>query len=155
MLGNLEEKSIASRIVQFWGCKDLLKKFSERENSEEDSAWAQVKLLLHTFLLEEKYAPLAQLVEQLTLNQWVHGSSPWWCTRFGALWVRNKIHSGTEKYRKSNCYGPLVKRLRRRPLTPQTGVRFSHGSPNFFKKDVDSRLMVCYNNKAAQECATK
>ena len=22
------------------------------------------------------YAPLAQLVEQLTLNQWVHGSSP-------------------------------------------------------------------------------
>ena len=52
------------------------KKFSERENSEEDSARAQVKLLLHTFLLEEKYAPLAQLVEQLTLNQWVHGSSP-------------------------------------------------------------------------------
>ena len=35
-----------------------------------------MKLLLHTFLLEEKYAPLAQLVEQLTLNQWVHGSSP-------------------------------------------------------------------------------
>ena len=26
-------------------------------------------------------APLAQLVEQLTLNQWVLGSSPRWCTR--------------------------------------------------------------------------
>lgn len=26
-------------------------------------------------------------------------------------------------------YGPLVKRSRRRPLTPQTGVRFSYGSP--------------------------
>ena len=26
-------------------------------------------------------------------------------------------------------HGPLVKRSRRRPLTPQTGVRFSHGSP--------------------------
>ena len=25
--------------------------------------------------------------------------------------------------------GPLVKRLRRRPLTPETGVRFPHGSP--------------------------
>ena len=25
-------------------------------------------------------------------------------------------------------YGPLVKRLRRRPLTAQTGVRFSYGS---------------------------
>ena len=25
---------------------------------------------------KEKYAPLAQLVEQLTLNQWVPGSSP-------------------------------------------------------------------------------
>ena len=27
-----------------------------------------------------KNAPLAQLVEQLTLNQWVQGSSPWRCT---------------------------------------------------------------------------
>ena len=26
------------------------------------------------------YAPLAQMVEQLTLNQWVLGSSPRWCT---------------------------------------------------------------------------
>ena len=26
-------------------------------------------------------APLAQLVEQLTLNQRVPGSSPWWCTK--------------------------------------------------------------------------
>ena len=29
-----------------------------------------------------QYAPLAQLVEQLTLNQWVLGSSPRWCTTF-------------------------------------------------------------------------
>ena len=28
-------------------------------------------------------------------------------------------------------YGPLVKRLRHRPLTPVTGVRFPHGSPEF------------------------
>ena len=27
------------------------------------------------------YAPLAQLVEQLTLNQLVEGSSPSWCTK--------------------------------------------------------------------------
>ena len=27
--------------------------------------------------------------------------------------------------------GPLVKRLRRGPLTPQTWVRFPHGSPHF------------------------
>ena len=27
-------------------------------------------------------APLAQLVEQLTLNQWVPGSNPWRCTKF-------------------------------------------------------------------------
>ena len=31
------------------------------------------------------YAPLAQLVEQLTLNQWVLGSSPRWCTKL-ARW---------------------------------------------------------------------
>ena len=28
------------------------------------------------------FAPLAQLVEQLTLNQWAQGSSPWRCTRY-------------------------------------------------------------------------
>ncbi len=27
------------------------------------------------------YAPLAQSVEQLTLNQWVRGSNPRWCTK--------------------------------------------------------------------------
>ena len=27
-----------------------------------------------------RLAPLAQLVEHLTLNQGVQGSSPWWCT---------------------------------------------------------------------------
>ena len=31
------------------------------------------------------YAPLAQLVEQLTLNQWVQGSSPWRCTSKGYM----------------------------------------------------------------------
>ena len=38
-------------------------------------------------------------------------------------------HSGAEAYREAGRNGPLVKRLRRRPLTPQTGVRFPHGSP--------------------------
>ncbi len=58
--------------------------------------------------VHEKNAPLAQMVEQLTLNQWVPGSSPRWCTREGSL----------------------VKRLRLRPLTAASGVRFSHESPN-------------------------
>ena len=53
------------------------------------------------------HAPLAQMVEQLTLNQWALGSNPRWRTTIG----------------------PLVKRLRLRPLTPATRVRFSYGSP--------------------------
>ena len=32
-----------------------------------------------------------------------------------------------------SSYGPLVKRLRRRPLTPKTRVRFSYGSPYFLR----------------------
>lgn len=28
-----------------------------------------------------EYASLAQLAEQDTLNVWVQGSSPWWCTK--------------------------------------------------------------------------
>ena len=31
------------------------------------------------------FAPLAQLVEQLTLNQWVPGSNPWRCTIVGVF----------------------------------------------------------------------
>ena len=53
------------------------------------------------------YSSIAQLVEQSAVNRSVVGSSP---TR-GAI------------------FGPLVKRLRHRPFTAITGVRFSHGSP--------------------------
>ena len=64
-------------------------------------------------------APLAQLVEQLTLNQWVLGSSPRWCT------------------------GPLVKRLRLRPLTAATPVRVWYGSPNLSAKAI---ALLCFNH---------
>ena len=37
-----------------------------------------------THTADPKYAPLAQLVEQLTLNQRAQGSSPWRCTIFTA-----------------------------------------------------------------------
>ena len=37
------------------------------------------------FRYGSSYAPLAQLVEQLTLNQWAQGSSPWRCTNKRAL----------------------------------------------------------------------
>ena len=63
-------------------------------------------------------APLAQLVEHLTLNQGVPGSSPWWCTK------------GQGAQKRALCQnGSLVKRLRLRPLTPATRVRFPHESP--------------------------
>ena len=50
----------------------------ERERKREADIKVRLgrKLSLHTFFLERKYAPLAQLVEQLTLNQWVPGSNP-------------------------------------------------------------------------------
>ena len=35
-----------------------------------------INLGIHYNIVHKKYAPLAQLVEQLTLNQWVPGSSP-------------------------------------------------------------------------------
>ena len=34
------------------------------------------EVFFDTFFFKGKYAPLAQLVEQLTLNQWVPGSNP-------------------------------------------------------------------------------
>ena len=42
-----------------------------------------VRFSMKVFFREEYifvFAPLAQLVEQLTLNQWVPGSNPWRCT---------------------------------------------------------------------------
>ena len=70
----------------------------------------------------ERYASIAQLVEHLTLNQGVRGSSPRWCT----------------------INGPLVKWLRRGPLTPQTGVRLSYGSPH---KEVEIYIVGVNNDE--------
>ena len=70
----------------------------------------------------KKYAPLAQLVEHLTLNQGVPGSSPWWCTKSKGLTTMSPLKNGS-----------LVKRLRLRPLTPATRVRFPHESPKSLK----------------------
>ena len=42
------------------------------------------------------YAPLAQLVEQLTLNQWVRGSSPRRCTTVTAR--RREAEAGSQCY---------------------------------------------------------
>ncbi len=37
---------------------------------------SKCRLVLKALSVALEYAPLAQLVEQLTLNQWVPGSSP-------------------------------------------------------------------------------
>ena len=48
--------------------------------------------------------------------------------RIFAAWQRDLVmrQRGEDPH-----HGPLVKRLRRRPLTAKTGVRFSQGSPFF------------------------
>ena len=47
--------------------------------------WSMPVLKIAEYLDTLLHAPLAQLVEQLTLNQWVLGSSPRWCTKL-ARW---------------------------------------------------------------------
>ena len=44
--------------------------------------------------------------------------------------------------------GPLVKRLRRGPLTPQTWVRFPHGSPFFSAAPLQSYqgVLLCFGS---------
>ena len=56
-------------------------------------------------------------------------------------------------YNKSRSQGPLVKRSRRRPLTPQTGVRFSHGSPLF--NLIEVRLKAAMFDKNAKDFENK
>ena len=50
---------------------------------------------------KSRYALLAQLVEQLTLNQWVLGSSPRWCTTY--LLPCFPCNIGDEKGRRKIC----------------------------------------------------
>ena len=60
------------RPVKIGRCRLLLKSKQPTGRAESPVRGYRVNLI---------YAPLAQLVEQLTLNQWVLGSSPRWCTK--------------------------------------------------------------------------
>ena len=44
---------------------------------------------------DKENAPLAQLVEHLTLNQGVRGSSPWRCTRENRFWRHRSSGDGS------------------------------------------------------------
>ena len=44
---------------------------------------------------DKENAPLAQLVEHLTLNQGVQGSSPWRCTRENRFWRHRSSGDGS------------------------------------------------------------
>ena len=51
----------------------VLKVQTKRHPLEKKRAYKEAEI---KFFFKRKYAPLAQLVEQLTLNQWVPGSNP-------------------------------------------------------------------------------
>ena len=48
--------------------------------------------------------------------------------------------------------GPLVKRLRRRPLTPQTWVRFPYGSPDGIARECNSSIFLHSSVGRARGC---
>ena len=87
------------------------------------------------FLLKKKvrkenfkyYAPLAQLVEQLTLNQWVLGSSPRWCTikSFSLFFVQ---HRGRERPLKNMPVACFSGREIGSPAERYRNVDFAHQS---------------------------
>ena len=63
---------VSEEVVSLFGFQGVGKSAQAHFLEKEED----VKFSLHTFFFKRKYAPLAQLVEQLTLNQWVPGSSP-------------------------------------------------------------------------------
>ena len=63
-------------------------------------------------------APLAQLVEQLTLNQWVRGSSPRRCTKSGnrvpkSVFLSQRVHPFPFRTRKLSSAEPKILAWRR------------------------------------------
>ncbi len=59
----------------------LILGIDRRHNAVRGTLAAMLMLSLGSPLAAESIAPLAQLAEQLTLNQWVPGSSPGGCTK--------------------------------------------------------------------------
>ena len=59
-----------------------------------------------------------------------------------------KAGGGNEGNEADSDDGPLVKRLRRGPLTPQTWVRFPHGSPFFSANPLQAKtgVLLCFGN---------
>ena len=58
------------------------------------------------------FAPLAQLVEQLTLNQWVPGSNPWRCTN-KSVFLTQRVHPYPFRTRKLSFAVPKILDWRR------------------------------------------
>ena len=57
------------------------------------------------------YALLAQLVEQLTLNQRAQGSSPWKCTRYPLsreIWIVDFLYQKTQNILQLNRSDPVM-----------------------------------------------
>ena len=86
------------------------------------------------------YAPLAQLVEQLTLNQLVEGSSPSWCTICTSLrYASNEnIFDSVAQLVEQWPFKPLVERSSRSgvttfPLAPKAVA-------NHFEKPLPTQL---------------
>ena len=72
----LASEELRNSLFGFEGADKAPTLWRERKREADIKVRLGRKLSLHTFFLERKYAPLAQLVEQLTLNQWVPGSNP-------------------------------------------------------------------------------
>ena len=71
MMRNTQAACEAMKVVSLFGFQGVGSAQARFLEKEKDA-----KFSLHTFFFKRKYAPLAQLVEQLTLNQWVPGSNP-------------------------------------------------------------------------------
>ena len=75
--------------------------------------------VLGTVFTIYNYAPLAQLVEQLTLNQLVEGSSPSWCTICTSLRCASNeiIFDSVAQLVEQWPFKPLVERSSRSGVT--------------------------------------
>ena len=77
-LSSLVPKIVSwKRLVKIGSCRLLYGPLVKRLRQRPLTPLTSVR-----FRYGSPYAPLAQLVEQLTLNQWAQGSSPWRCTKF-------------------------------------------------------------------------
>ena len=139
--------------VRFWRYENTFRITTRKNHSPEESQPGRIEDSSRACLRQDLIFLDSSMVEHSAVNRVVVGSSP---TR-GANGIEN-IPRKTKKpfFRTKHKWGSVVKRLRHRPFTAVTRVRFPSESLKTidYREIVDCNLSICYNQHVIKSFKT-